>query len=1116
MISEQATVSRHTMHDLLRTNPSKPLARTHAIVNLSGLLLVAVVLLLPVQAGSLLAAPTGHAPGAPVAAAHATPTVPASQLTLPATLRTSVLERVNAALHSTSAWPTPAERVSGLTTAQTGAPAASPSGSTSTNFQLPSSDCSSWGSNLYIPFFGGENTVQVGASASDLLAGASSMNDMYNGTGGTACIFGGSTISPSSQFFTNGLASSWRSTDGGVTWTETPIPRNVSHWQTLGDPTYGAVTSGPSVVAAGSNGVAIELTGYAPACAIDPLLNCTGPSGLQAPWGFAVSRSSDGGLTWTNATQLDQETALKWIPFPSTCTTPFYFPNNLPERPWIVTDGTNAVAGWDVFHYNWDPTNCTRLSQAFVQVVYSTDGGVTWSGPLNISNPVSDSISVAMGPASTHTEYAVFADFLNASTTTGQYAWAIVKSTDHGATWSTESDLGPAFVNPESGTSSAPDIFASAQFPVLAADNWSSSPHSGNLYLVWEDNQTGTYAGISAIAYLRSTNGGASWGSVSYLTAQTASTSYLQPAIAVGPDGTVWVTYLGVGTSSGNYNLYGIYSKDGGATWSHQFVITDTPSAPGTTIKDLGFNMGVAATSNGAVPIWPDCRAANCLTNGDVTLMTAQVGATNVTTNAPGAVSATVTEFGATSTYTTPAATGWDAGASITAQVPQNVAYNATYIDSFSTWAGASTSGNFRTTFTYSGTGNLTALYSPVPAAFFAGNITPNIAGVVLTVDGQSVPLTSSGSQLTYSTSVASGTAYWLNASAPLYVPQNRQVSAVGGQTTYVNFALQRETGTITGILSPVNASLTLDNVSVSAQVNTTTKIFTLVVPWGGHWLNASLTGYATQSAYLTVTAGGVVNHNFYLSGGWIAGTVKGATSTLVLRIDGALQATLAGTFNVSVAGGFHTLAATQKGYNLSQISNIGVIPGHTTFVNVTLTNLGWITGTISPTAALTKSLELKITNGTQGGPEQYSTTTGLYNVSVKGGYNWTVYVQASGYNSTSKVVYVSAGNGTSLDIALNLTPTTGCTTNCPPPPPNGGGNTSSSGIPLTTVLIIVVVIVVVAVIAIVLMMRRRGGGGGGDGSEMPPGPDQTYAGTNPEDLPKLQSDGSMGGGSNQ
>ncbi len=1106
MISEQRTVSQSSMHATDRTNPARSPARTSTFLSLSGLLLLTVVLLLPVQAAT--AVPGGAANAAPVAAHAVLPGASASSLPVPASLERTVLERVNAALHSPAALA-PAT-VGPLSTSSAQAPVASgarPDGSTSTNFELPTSDCASWGANLYVPFFGGETVAQVGTSASDLLAGASSLNDMFNGTGGTPCTLSATTIAPTSQFFANGLAASWRSTDGGVTWTETPISRNVTQWQTSGTTTYGSITTGPTVLAAASNDTAVAITGYANACLLDPFLNCSGPSGVQAPWGFAISHSSNGGLTWSNATQLDQETALKWIPFASACSiyglTPNYYVNNLPERPWIVTDGHTAVAGWDVFHENWNATSCGRASQAFVQVVYSSDGGATWSAPLNISNPVSDSISLAMGPSSTHTVYAMFADFANA-TSSGQYPWAMEKSTNGGATWSTESDLGPAFVNPEGGSPTSPDAFATAQFPVLAADNWTSSPHSGNLYVVWQDNQTSSYAGYSAIAFLRSTNGGATWGTVSYLTAQTTSVTYFQPAIAVGPDGTVWVTYLGVGTGTGNYNLYGVYSKDGGTTWSHQFVISDTSSAPGTTIKDIGFNMGVAATSAGAVPIWPDCRSSTCLSNGDVTIMTAQVAATNVTTNAPGAVSVSITVFGSSTSYTVPAQLGWDSGATITAQAPQTVPYNATYIDGFTTWAGVSTSTSYRTSFTYSGTGNLTALYTPVPAAFFAGNITPNVAGVALTVNGQPVTLTPSGSMLTYNIGVASGSAYWLNATAPLYVGQSDLKAAVGGVTTWVNFNLQRQTGTITGILNPVTANLTLDNVSVAAQVNTTSMIFTLVVPWGSHWLNASLSGYAAQSAYLTVTAGGVVNHNFYLTGGWISGTVKGATANLVLKVDGVSETTVAGVFNVSARGGFHSLSATQKGYNLSVISNIAVLAGHTTFVNVTLTNYGWITGTIGPTAALSKQLELRITNQTRGGPYQYNAQTGVYNVSLLGGYNWTVYVQANGYNTSSQVVYVSAGNGTLLNVALNTS-----VNNKPPPPPNPTTNASNNGIPLTTVVLIVVVIVVVAVVALVLLMRRRGGGGG----EEPPAPEQpVYEASSPQELPKLQSDGSMGG----
>ncbi|MCI4355446.1 MAG: hypothetical protein L3K06_08805, partial [Thermoplasmata archaeon] len=264
------------------------------------------------------------------------------------------------------------------------------------------------------------------------------------------------------------------------------------------------------------------------------------------------------------------------------------------------------------------------------------------------------------------------------------------------------------------------------------------------------------------------------------------------------------------------------------------------------------------------------------------------------------------------------------------------------------------------------------------------------------------------------------------------------------------------------------------------------------------------------------VNAGAATVCNFNLVGGWVSGVVNPAKTGLVVQVDGINVNTTFGTFNQSVAGGFHVVSATQPGYNLSIIQGILVTPGQSSIVNVSLTNRGFLAGVVTPVASL-KNLQLRMTNTTAGGGIQsYSATTGAFNVSLLGGYWWTVTAISNGYNTTTGHVYVSAGNTSQFDVVMNLStpPVQNCTElgTCPP---GGGGGTSSSGIPLTTVLGIVAVIVIVAVVALVLLMRRRNGGGGGGGgmdeNSPPPPPEELYQGTNPSDLPKLQSDGSMG-----
>ena len=361
-----------------------------------------------------------------------------------------------------------------------------------------------------------------------------------------------------------------------------------------------------------------------------------------------------------------------------------------------------------------------------------------------------------------------------------------------------------------------------------------------------------------------------------------------------------------------------------------------------------------------------------------------------------------------------------------------------------------------------------------------------------------------------------------MNATETKYTAQNDIVPVSPGHTTWQNFTLQRQSGFLTGTVTPFDANLTLNStVDENSQVNQANGQFSITVPWGWYWLNASLSGYTSstcQGHEVEVNPGAATTCNFNLVGGWIYGVVGPASKTLVLKIDGIADPNVAsddGVFNVSVQGGFHNLTTTETGYNLSYFPSIYVKPGHATAVNVTLTNHGWISGVISPSAAL-KNLLLEVTNGTTGGPQTYSATTGAFNVSETGLKNWTITITSAGYNMSVGKVYVTPGNGSAYDVTLGASTPGGCTTNCGTnctetnscPPSNS--TPGSSGIPLVDVLGVVVVIVIVAVLVMAMMMRRRGGGGM-DGSNPPPPPDETYQGSNPSELPKLQSDGSMG-----
>jgi hypothetical protein len=1123
------------------------------------LVLFAAVLAMPLGSAVSLGAPVAAIGGlaAPLSTTHAGLAAPGASLGLSGSIESAVVAHLHSGSPAAQAQPlkwlgigkgyAPARVAGGGPVTGAGAGP----GSSSSNFYLPGSDCSGWyAGQLFVPWISGSSIAQVGSSNQTLVAAGGTMNEIFNGSTASPCTTAQVTAAQATYVETFGYGAVYRTADAGHTWTQYPVAPNNTLWYENSSQSNGSMPTGNEYVAGAPDGVAAVITGYAPQCAADVLgAACTGPKGQYGPWGFAVSTSLDGGITWSNASQVSGVNGLTWNVISSACSSTGLssgvYVSNVPEDPWIVMNNTIMVAGWDVLHEAWSNSICNFNINAVVQVVVSTDNGSTWSTPFNVTNVVSDAVSLALGPAATHTIYLASVDSGNFSSTTDSLFFSLQKSTDNGVTWSTESDLTSLPVDLTSATASYPDQFGTAQRPVLASDNWSTSPYEGNLYLAWQDNNTGAFQGFPTIAFSASTDGGTTWSPVTFVTAQTSAFTYVEPTMSVGPDGTIWINYYGINQSAsagGSYNLYGVASTNGGGTWSPQYRITDASSYPGTapgagsSVLDLGLYMGAVATSAGEVPIWSDCRNVQCNTNlggsgFDVQHYTADVELVNFSTDAGANAtpSASITTDGTVTSYNLPAELGWDWGSSHLVRVPDTLPYNATEIDAFTGLTGLSSSTSVSSTVTVSQLDvNLVAHYAPEPATFIEGDITPLVSGVTLTLDSLPVVLSSTSSEYQYTVVVPqNGQSHWLNVSAPSYQSIHKLVATNAAGVTYQNFTLLRLNGTIkisvaasegfSSYTSQINnASVLLDGNPV-VLVNGAVSV---AVPFGEHNVSASLTGFVTSESPanpLTVVANQVKDVTFDFTGGWINGTIVPAISGEVLRIDGALVSVNAvGVFTDGVAGGFHNLTATAPGYNLSTIQNIGVTPLATHTVSVTLTNHGWVAGVVGPSVVLSTAF-VRISQGSTVLIPSLSKSTGAFNESLGSGM-WDVETTATGYVENQTNVTVSPGNGSTLGIVLNPNPV--CTTNCQTQPNCTVTDNCSTTQPPTTnngistldiALIVVAVIVVVAILLAVMMMRRKGGSEPQSDYNQNPPDQPVYGESSTSELPKLQQDGSMG-----
>jgi hypothetical protein len=198
----------------------------------------------------------------------------------------------------------------------------------------------------------------------------------------------------------------------------------------------------------------------------------------------------------------------------------------------------------------------------------STDGGSTFSAPLNLSNDPADSLSPQLAVDA--------AGNINIVWESDDIKFGVLfsHSTDGGATFSTPLDLAT-----NTGGSFAAQL-------ALASD--------GSINVVWEDD---TNSG-SSISYSRSSDNGATFSAPKNL----SSANSFGSQIAVDASGNIFVIWAD--STPGNLDIFFSRSIDQGATFSTPKNLSNTPST------SLHAHIAVAATS-GVYVVWEENIAAD-------------------------------------------------------------------------------------------------------------------------------------------------------------------------------------------------------------------------------------------------------------------------------------------------------------------------------------------------------------------------------------------------------------------------------------------------------------------------------------------------------------------------
>ena len=286
------------------------------------------------------------------------------------------------------------------------------------------------------------------------------------------------------------------STDGGNTWTRVVVPgltlASGGTYQRSSDPWVSIATNGDVYVST------LEVT--------------LAPAGFPLNSAILVSKAphtADGSLHFGTPTVLQADTSP--------------FPNNLfndkpsvtadptdPNRVYVIWDrgefpGDNA--GFDAFHAG-------AAIRQDILLATTTDGGQHWT-TRTIRSPQSDEgetgNQIVVEPDANGTLVDVFALTRGSGkqpTQADQQFQAVIRSTDHGLTWSDPiiiaADEGMPVTDPDTGAPvrSGDDI----HLPEIAVNR-----QNGNLYAVWADARFDSKYSTDGIAFSMFTNGSQTW-----------------------------------------------------------------------------------------------------------------------------------------------------------------------------------------------------------------------------------------------------------------------------------------------------------------------------------------------------------------------------------------------------------------------------------------------------------------------------------------------------------------------------------------------------------------------------------------------------------------------------
>lgn len=324
---------------------------------------------------------------------------------------------------------------------------------------------------------------------------------------------------------------------------------------------------------------------------------------IHSSGGQGVSYSTDGGVTWT---------PVLVAPSP-----PGYGSLLDKNHLWIDNSPTSPYEG--NLYDAWTNMGGTNNNQ--IEISRSTDGGVTWSPAVSISNAVNagshnQGVNIQTGPNGEVYVYWVIYD----NWPSDEDALGFARSLDGGVTWEPAIRiLGNIKGIRSSGVGKNMRVNS---FPTMACDI-SDGPNRGAIYATWCNiGVPGVNTGNSADVYMmKSTDQGVTWTSPVKVNqdAPGLGKKHYFPWIACDPvSGNLSVIYYDDrNVSPSQCEVYVSNSIDGGVTWWDMKVsdVAFTPSPiAGLADSYFGDYLGNHARDGWVYPVWTDNRSGHAMT----------------------------------------------------------------------------------------------------------------------------------------------------------------------------------------------------------------------------------------------------------------------------------------------------------------------------------------------------------------------------------------------------------------------------------------------------------------------------------------------------------------------